>query len=545
MTVSGGAIATVGGVGAVVFDNTNATTIANTTFTVVTKGSGYAVAPAVRFTGGTGTSPVAPVATAVLGGTNGAQVVGVRFTSLGSGYTTAPTMSFSTGSGFAATASLKDGAILYNEASQTYITGNDNTSGPTGTAYTLDVDRTKPVSVWKAVAAGSTALRSSVSLVDNAVFPATGNYVLLSSTTSATTFTIRAVFSSPMNRTLRPTDLNLVGCSLDPTYDTDGILDVGGAQQTFDIKVLRGGAPASVTVMSVAIKAAPSYDADGAGPGLPVILSDNASPAQTSLASTVFTANVVTVPSAPIIKTLIGVEGTPSRTVSYPCTVTFSSAVTGFLPSHLSVTNGVISKFSGSGKSYSFTLTPGEGLVSVKYLATSGLTDVAGQSVPNSNDLRRTLDSTQPMIEVVASPMFGQSGAVKPISYTPVVVGGVNMVPIPVRITFSEAPKTVPTTSVLATVLSSTGATPATFISGAGVTIQTPTVVSGTANKTYSMNLLIPATGSGSVRLVVPALGVPDNATNQSAASSVYLIEYNYASGTEVDVGAGATYSNG
>lgn len=552
MTVSGGAIATVGGAAAATA----------TDYNLVTKGSGYAAAPVVVFSGGTALPSqtiVPPVAVAHLGsGADAAKVVKVVFSSLGSNYATPPTMSFKTGSGFSASVGLKAGAILYNEASLTFQTGDTTT--PTGTAYTLDIDRTKPQPVWKYLASGGSALRSSVALAGEGTqtLPATGNYVLLSSTPSETYFILRAHFPSVMNRTLVPGDLTLVGCSLDTTYDSDGILDVGGTHQDFDIKLKRGGAAATVTTMSVTIKAAPGYDHDANTATPAIVLSDTASPAQTSLASVAFAATVVPVPSAPVIASATGIAGVPSRTGSYSCTATFSSAVTGFTADDLTVSNGVISKFAGSGKNYTFTLTPGEGPVTVQYLSTTGLQDVAGQSVPNSNLFQRVLDSTQPTAEAVSSPILGQSGAVKPTGYATTyfnattlaytgaapATGSVQLIRLPVRVTFSEAPKSVPAASILATVVSSAGANLTSFTSGAAVKIEAPTVVGGTANKTYSMNLLIPTTGSGKVRLVVPAFGVPDNATNQSAASGVYEIEYDHASGTVIDLST-APFNNG
>jgi len=523
VTATAGPIATVGGVAAVVYDSTNAGTTAATTFTVVTKGTGYNAAPAVVFTGGAGTSLVAPVATAVLGGTGGTQVVGVRFTSLGSGYTSPPTMAFRTGSGFSATVSLKDGQIVYNEASKTFKTGDGAT--PTDTAYTVDVDRTKPKAVWQYVSTDAAALRTDPSVdTTGELFPATGNYVIV--TGSATAFTIRADFGdTALNRDLVATDLTLVGCSL------VSIIDVNTDNKKYDIKVQRGGAPATATTMSVTVKAAPVSAS--------VILSDTAVPAQTSLASTTFTATVVSTPSAPVISSLVGAPSLASRTVSYPVKVDFSTPVTGFSPSQLKVLNGVISQFAGSGKAYSFTLIPGEGPVSVQYFAAdlaaqNKLKDVALQLIPDSNIFQRILDSTQPLVVAVSSPIFGVNGAVKPTNFTTEVVLGTTLAVIPLRLTFSEAPKTVPTTALVATYTSN----------GTVVSVSTPTVVALTANKTYEVKLRIPQTLVGKVRLVVPALSVPDNATNQGAASGVFELNFDMTSGTPVNLST-APFSNG
>ncbi len=511
--------------------------VLETEYNVATQGTGYTAAPAVEFVGGAGTSIVAPLASAVI---SAGKVTKVKFHTLGSGYTSAPTMFFRTGSGFSATASLKDGQIVYNEASRTFTTGFvaggagvDDDTPADGTTYTIDVDRTKPKAEWQYVSTDAAALRTDASVdTTGEAFPATGNYVIV--TGSSTSFTIRADFgATAMSRDLVASDLTLVGCSL------VSITDVNSDNKKFDIKVQRGGAPSTVATMSVTIKAAPIADID---PGVGVnnvTLTDMAEPKQPSLASSVFSAAVVTTPTAPIITSQVGSASVASRTVSYPVSVTFSTPVTGFVPSHLSVTNGVISKFTGSGKSYTFTLTPGEGQVSVQYLqsalaAPDRLKDVAQQLIPDSNIFQRTLDSTQPLVEAVSSPVFGVGGAVKPTNFTTEVVSGVTLAVIPLRLTFSEAPKTVPTTALVATYVSS----------GAVVSLSTPTVVGGTANKIYTVNLRIPQTLIGKVRLVVPALSVPDNATNQGAASGVYELNFDMTAGTPVNIST-APFSNG
>ncbi|WP_207218377.1 Ig-like domain-containing protein, partial [Hymenobacter persicinus] len=48
----------------------------------------------------------------------------------------------------------------------------------------------------------------------------------------------------------------------------------------------------------------------------------------------------------------------PTNTTPIPVTVTFSESVTGFVAGDVTVTNGSISGFSGSGASYSFNVTP-------------------------------------------------------------------------------------------------------------------------------------------------------------------------------------------
>src|SRR5205823_216385 len=79
-----------------------------------------------------------------------------------------------------------------------------------------------------------------------------------------------------------------------------------------------------------------------------------------------------------------------------PFTVTFSKPVTGFDLTDLAVTNGTASAPSGSGTTYTFTVTPGaEGDVSVTVKA-GAVDDGAGHTNPASSPLAVTFDTTAP-----------------------------------------------------------------------------------------------------------------------------------------------------
>jgi hypothetical protein len=73
-----------------------------------------------------------------------------------------------------------------------------------------------------------------------------------------------------------------------------------------------------------------------------------------------------------------------------PVTLTFSEAVTGLAQADLTVTNGAISAFAGSGASYSFTITAtAEGPVKVS-LAANKATDAAGNGNTAAPEITRT-----------------------------------------------------------------------------------------------------------------------------------------------------------
>ncbi|MCT7961168.1 Ig-like domain-containing protein [Laspinema sp. D1] len=87
-----------------------------------------------------------------------------------------------------------------------------------------------------------------------------------------------------------------------------------------------------------------------------------------------------------------------ASTVNAPFSVsaTFSKIVTGFAANDITVTNGTISNLTGSGSTYSFTVTPtGSGPVTVNVPA-GGVTDAVGNSNSAAAPLTLTADTTPP-----------------------------------------------------------------------------------------------------------------------------------------------------
>ncbi|MGZ3769786.1 MAG: Ig-like domain-containing protein [Bdellovibrio sp.] len=90
------------------------------------------------------------------------------------------------------------------------------------------------------------------------------------------------------------------------------------------------------------------------------------------------------------------------NSASFMVTATFSESVTGFTLSDVNVTNGVASGFSGSGSTYTFTVTPSaQGLVSVDVAAGTAL-DSAGNLNLMASTLSKTYDSIAPSITGLA-----------------------------------------------------------------------------------------------------------------------------------------------
>jgi len=110
----------------------------------------------------------------------------------------------------------------------------------------------------------------------------------------------------------------------------------------------------------------------------------------------------------------------PTNLASIPFTVTFSESVTGFTSSDVHVTNGTVSGFAGSGKTFTFNVAPtANGTVGVS-LAAGAAKDAAGN---NSKAASKTItsDRTAPTAAITTTSNPANPNA------------------IPVKVTFSES----------------------------------------------------------------------------------------------------------
>lgn len=100
-----------------------------------------------------------------------------------------------------------------------------------------------------------------------------------------------------------------------------------------------------------------------------------------------------------------------STNAAIPVTATFSSAVTGLASSSVDVSNGTVSGFSGSGTTYTFTVTPtAEGAVTVMIPADAAI-DASSTGNVASNELSFSYDATAPVISGVSVSGIGENGA--------------------------------------------------------------------------------------------------------------------------------------
>ncbi|MEJ5275468.1 MAG: Ig-like domain-containing protein [Thermogemmata sp.] len=119
--------------------------------------------------------------------------------------------------------------------------------------------------------------------------------------------------------------------------------------------------------------------------------------------------------SAPTV-TLSTTATSPTNLAAIPFTATFSENVTGFTAGDITVTNGTVQNFSGSGSSYTFEVAPtADGPVTVS-IAANVAQDAAGNNNAASNTVTLTSDRTKPTPTV--STTAGSSTNNNPIPFT-------------------------------------------------------------------------------------------------------------------------------
>ncbi|MEG4494677.1 DUF4347 domain-containing protein, partial [Microcoleus sp. D3_18_C4] len=84
-------------------------------------------------------------------------------------------------------------------------------------------------------------------------------------------------------------------------------------------------------------------------------------------------------------------------------TATFSESVTGFIDTDVTVANGTVSGFTGTGTTYNFTVTPNaDGPVTVD-ISAARATDTAGNNNTAATQLVRTADATVPTVTLTSA----------------------------------------------------------------------------------------------------------------------------------------------
>jgi|GEM_PF-3004773 len=194
----------------------------------------------------------------------------------------------------------------------------------------------------------------------------------------------------------------------------------------------------------------------------------------------------------------------PTNLSAIPFTATFSEAVTGFTAGDITVTNGTVQNFSGSGTTYTFEVVPtADGVVTVS-IAANAAQDAAGNGNTASNTINITSDRTAPSVNLTTT--AGTSTSTNPIPFTA---------------TFSEAV---------------TGFTAGDILVTNGAVINF-TSVNAT---TYTFDV-VPNSSGVSIGVTVPASVANDAAGNGNTASSTVNVNF---TGTVVTANINTTASD-
>ena len=194
----------------------------------------------------------------------------------------------------------------------------------------------------------------------------------------------------------------------------------------------------------------------------------------------------------------------PTNLSAIPFTATFSEAVTGFTAGDITVTNGTVQNFSGSGTTYTFEVVPtADGVVMVS-IAANVAQDAAGNGNTASNTINITSDRTAPSVNLTTT--AGTSTSTNPI---------------PFIATFSEAV---------------TGFTAGDILVNNGAVINFTSVDA----TTYTFDV-VPNSSGVTVDVTVPASVANDAAGNGNTASSTVSVNF---TGTVVTANISTTASD-
>jgi|GEM_PF-1432136 len=218
-----------------------------------------------------------------------------------------------------------------------------------------------------------------------------------------------------------------------------------------------------------------------------------------------FTITVTNVDEVPPTVSISSTASSPTATAPIPFTVTFSEAVTGFVAADVTVGNGTVTSFSGSGATYTIGVTPAaNGMVTVSVAA-----GVAQDGAGNGNA------AATPLGIIYAPP-------VTVTSITRAYSGAVGTTTASYRVTLSGAVTGLSTTNFTLTAIGVSGASVAS-VSGSGTTY-TVMANTGTGDGTLRLNLNN-GTGVSSVISNAPYTGGETYTITKTFTSPVLKIE--------------------
>ncbi len=105
----------------------------------------------------------------------------------------------------------------------------------------------------------------------------------------------------------------------------------------------------------------------------------------------------------PPVISITTTEVSPSTSATFPISFTINESVSDFTSDDVTVSNGTLSNFSGSGKNYTATITPiADGPVTID-VAADKITDVAGNTNEATTQLSITSDQFKPAITIAST----------------------------------------------------------------------------------------------------------------------------------------------
>jgi hypothetical protein len=213
-----------------------------------------------------------------------------------------------------------------------------------------------------------------------------------------------------------------------------------------------------------------------------------------------------------LISSSAGASGSSTGTSPIPFSVTFSESVTGFIASDVTVGNGTLSSFSGSGSFYTFNVTPAaSGSVTVNVPA-----NVAQDAVGN-------LNTAATQFTITYNPPSTTVSSVTRLTPSPTATTSVSY-----RVVFAASVTGLTTSNF--SVTSTTGASVAS-VAGSGTTY-TVTVNTGTGNGTLTLN-------------VANSVGISPTVSNVPYTSGQpYTIIKNFAAAPQLSLRAAGSATN-
>ncbi len=299
-----------------------------------------------------------------------------------------PTVTLATGAtgtltgSFNVTATFSESVTGFVVGDITVVNGAVSNFSGSGAAYSFDVtpaadtQGTVTVDILADVAADSVSNANTASNQLSFAYDLAAPTVTLATSATGTltdSFSVTATFSESVTGFV-------VG---DVTVVNGAVSNFSGSEATYSFDVT----PTADTQGTVTVDVLADVAVDG-------VNQSNTASNQLSFAYDV---------AAPTVALATSATGT--LTGSFNVTATFSESVTGFVVGDVSVVNGAVSNFSGSGAAYSFDVTPTadtQGTVTVDILA-----DVAADSVSNantaSNQLSFAYDVAAPTVALATS----------------------------------------------------------------------------------------------------------------------------------------------